>query len=247
MKKTSNKRKKRKGERQGTAAARSFRGVRKIENFGATSSRPAPEQLETNEDEAAASGEMRREIAGRRMILRHRDLVAEMFGCVVSPTHRPALRGGGTHVHTHTRDRVLIRWARTCALTHASPDTGRRYGARLLSLPDSLAAWRPTGYAVSLHAISASLPRHFFFLLLLLRRLHHRPPLRASVRFARSRVRFPSFPCPVCNDVVFATSKNDLSRARCDGNLISFSLPFLFSHIRIVIENILCNLRLLRH
>lgn len=45
---------------------------------------------------------MWREIAGRRMILRHRDLVAEMFGCVVSPTHRPALRGG-THVHTHTR------------------------------------------------------------------------------------------------------------------------------------------------
>lgn len=185
--------------------------------------------------------------------MRHRDLVAEMFGCVVSPTHRPALRGGGgTHVHTHTRDRVLIRWARTCALTHASPDTGRRYGARLLSLPDSLAAWRPTGYAVSLHAISASLPRltssfSFSSSAAFTTAPTPRSPLRASVRFARSRARFPSFPCPVCNDVVFARRPRMISRARCDGNLISFSLPFLFSHIQIVIENILRNLRLLRH
>lgn len=183
--------------------------------------------------------------------MRHRDLVAEMFGCVVSPTHRPALRGGGTHVHTHTRDRVLIRWARTCALTHASPDTGRRYGARLLSLPDSLAAWRPTGYAVSLHAISASLPRHFFFLLLLfLRRLHHRlpPVLLSALRFdspARARDSLP-FRAPFAM-TSFSRRPRMISRARCDGNLISFSLPFLFSHIQIVIENILRNLRLLRH
>lgn len=40
------------------------------------------------------------------------------------------------------------------ALTRVQSGIRRRYGARLLSLPDSLAAWRPTGYA------AVSSPRH---------------------------------------------------------------------------------------
>lgn len=55
--------------------------------------------------------------------------------------------------------RVRVAYVRV-APTRAPSGTGRRCGARLLSLPDSLAAWRPTGYALPSPPLPPPPPAH---------------------------------------------------------------------------------------
>jgi len=96
--------------------------------------------------------EKRRENSRADAILRHRDLVAaEMFGCVAACIT--------SHVYECLANPC---YPCTCVPTHAPSGTRpRRYGARLLSLPDSLAARRPTGYA---ERFPPSLPHRYVFL-----------------------------------------------------------------------------------
>lgn len=102
------------------------------------------------------------------MILRHRDLVAEMFGWLLRRSvdaSRTARAQTHTHTYPHAFKRINVYVIRTVSvLTRVPSGTRRRNGAHLLSLPDSLAAWRPTGYAAVSsprpHPSPASPPHH---------------------------------------------------------------------------------------
>lgn len=146
--------------------------------------------------------EMRREIAGQRMILRHRDLVAEMFGCVVSPTtHRPALRGA--HRHTPVPVAAFLSGGRIRVHTH-TPVFGyratlRRPFALVARLFGGLASYRlcrfPPRYlrltSSSFHPLLS--PLLFALVLLLSLRFDRSLPLPLSLSPA-----IPHFPSSSC-------------------------------------------------